>query len=134
MDSLMICASGHVGKVQGIGRDSHKRDIYRFSVATNFRHPVGTLWLQCTVVKQDLFQLCIERGLLTGDHVLIMADRADIRAVVKGNSALTFLNVEVSQMTFLTAPAVPQLEHSQDFHDRSTVIDYNQLMKQKVGA
>ena len=118
MDSFMLTASGHVGRVQGYGLDRTGRDCYRFSVATNFRFPEAVLWLQCSVYKQALLQLCLERGLLVGDHVLVIAERAELAAVVRGNQAKQWLNVQVSQMTFLTAPAIPQLERGEGFQSR----------------
>ena len=123
-------ANDHLSRnqgVQGISQDKHKRDVYRFSLAVNFDLPESTLWLQCSVVKQNLFSLCVERGILTGDHLLVFCDRAGINAVVNGNRAKSWLNVEVNQLTFLTSSALPQIERVAGFEGR--VIDYNQLMK-----
>lgn len=135
MDCLMMCACGHVGKVQGLGVDRHNRDIYRFSLAVNFDHPESVLWLQCTVVKQPIVSLLTERGLLTGDHLMIVCERASINAVMNGEQARGWLNVEVTQLTLLTAPAIPQLERAAGFEPREmpTILNYAELMKTKAG-
>ena len=126
MDHLLVVAQGHVGKIQGLS-SLRGQEVYKFSLAVNFKLPESTLWLQCSVVAQDVLSLVTERGLIKGDHLLVQCDRAAINAMVDGNRARSWLNVEVHQIWFLTAPALPQIERAAGFEGR--VIDYNQLMK-----
>lgn len=127
MDSLMMCVSGHVGKVQGASVDRQKRDVFKFSLACNFKHPESTLWLQCTVVNHAVYSLCVERGILVGDHVLVVIDRADINAQIIGDKAKSWLNCEINQITFLKSPVVPELERGEGYSPR--IIEYENLMK-----
>lgn len=104
MDLLQLTVCGHVGKVQGIGTDRYKRDVFKFSLCCNFRHgrDESQLWLQCTVREPGLLQLCLERGVYTGERLLIMSSEATLAAVVFGGMPKPFLNVLVSGITFLT--------------------------------
>ncbi|MBA3868602.1 MAG: hypothetical protein H0X30_05575 [Anaerolineae bacterium] len=133
MDSFMMMASGHVGKVQGIGRDRQGAPVYRFSLAINFSRGDHdeTLWLQCTV-SDPLLNIVTERGILTGDHLLVVVDNAQVNAVLAGQAAKGWLNCRVQQITFLVSPAVPQLERGEGYESR-TILDYAELMRQKVG-
>ena len=69
MDVLQLTVCGHIGKVQGIATDNYQRAVYKFSLACNFKHGAdeSTLWLQCSVREPGLLQLCLERGVYTGE-------------------------------------------------------------------
>lgn len=104
MDVLSFCASGWVGKVQGIGVDRYKREIYRFSMCVHYRHghDESQLWLQVTVREPGLLQLCLERGIYTGEKILIQSNEMTLAAAPHGGKQTAFCNVLASGLVFLT--------------------------------
>lgn len=134
MNFLSLCAAGYVGKVQGLTTVKGV-PTYRFSLGVNFNNPANdTLWLQCSIID-PLLNIVLERGVLPGDYLMVQIDHAVINALIDGNRAKSWLNCKVHQIVFLVAPDRPQLERAAGFEPRElpTVIDYNQLFKQRVG-
>jgi hypothetical protein len=104
MDILQLTVCGHIGKVQGLSVDRYQRDVYRFSLCCNFRHgkDESQLWLQCSVREPGLLQLCLERGVYTGEKLLITSHEATLAAALYSGKQTAFLNVLVSGLTFLS--------------------------------
>lgn len=104
MDVLQLTTCGHVGKVQGLTTDRYGRDRFKFSLCCNFKHGHDEvqLWLQCAVGEPGLLQLCLERGVCTGEKLLITSNEITLAAALRNQTQTAFLNVMVTGLTFLT--------------------------------
>jgi hypothetical protein len=104
MDSLTLCTCGHVGKVQGLATDRYNRDLFKFSMCANFKHgkDESELWIQARVIEPHLLQLLLERGLYTGEKLLIISHEATLASALYNGKQTAFLNVLVSGLTFLS--------------------------------
>lgn len=127
-DLLHITAVGRAGRSRGLQIDKFGRRVYRFSLAVNFRHPDYVLWLQCNVYDPQLSHIA-ERGIIPGERLLVMCDRAEMAASTGSSAAVAWLNVVVSHVQFLVVPEAETIERFGEPRE----IDYSQLFK-KVGA
>lgn len=135
MDCFQMTLSGRITKVNGWVTDRQNREFYRFGMACN--RQVGkdqeTLFLRVDV-PDPLANIVAERGVSVGEGLLIMTAWAQLAAVIVGNVARPYLNVQAAQVFFLTNDKSPALERGAGFEDR--IIDFNLLLAikgQKVG-
>jgi hypothetical protein len=82
------------------------------------------LWLQCALREPGLLQLCLERGLYTGEKLLITSNEATLAAALYSGKQTAFLNVLVSGLTFLTEVRPDVLVRTTDGQPR--IIEYSE--------
>lgn len=128
MDVFNLVCAGHVGKIAGLKKDKFGRDVFRFSLACNFKrgNEESTLWLQCNILD-PLLNTVLERGISTGEMILVQCPYADIQAAIDGKIAKSWLNVTCDRLQFLTQVRSPALtSYGTEY---PAVIQFNDLMK-----
>jgi len=105
MDALSLALCGHVGsKIKGLFQDKYGRDCYGFSLCVNYRHgnDESLLWVQATVREAGLLQICLERGIYTGEKLMLTSTEVTQDAGMYNGKPRAYLNMLVQGLVFLT--------------------------------